>query len=55
MEVEEALIDSAKESERQKEFVSRGVASLQMRLAQTQKEATIVARRRLNENSNLLF
>ena len=55
LEVEEALVDAAKESERQKEFASRGVASLKMRLDQSQKEGVIMAKRRLNENSNLLF
>ena len=55
LEVEETLIESAKEAERQK--ISKGKEALQLkrRLTATKQEALVVSRQRLGENSNLLF
>jgi len=55
LEVEETLIESAKEAERQK--ISKGKEALQLkrRLDSTKQEALVVSRQRLGENSNLLF
>lgn len=54
-EVEEALIDTAKEADRQKKFVERQSDNLKHRLSCVQREAHTVARHRLNENSTLLY
>eukprot|EP01039_Chlorochromonas_danica_P002482 gene2482-2720_t len=53
--VEEALVETAKEAERQKKFVERQASNLKHRLQATQKEAHVLIRHRLHENSDLLF
>ena len=54
-EIEDALIDTAKEADRQKKFVERQAFNLKHRLRSTEREANLTARHRLHENSDLLF
>lgn len=54
-EVEEALVETAKESDRQKKFVERQSSTLKHRLSSLKKEAHTMSRHRLNENSRLLY
>ena len=54
-EIEEALVETAKEADRQKKFVERQTNNLRHRLHCVKRETHTVARHRLNENSNLLF
>ena len=54
-EIDEALIETAKEADRQKKFVERQSNNLKHRLHNVNREAHSLARHRLNENSNLLF
>jgi hypothetical protein len=54
-EVEEALVDTAKEAARQMDHLEDRANKLKKRLRVTQKEATITSRHRLHENSDLLF
>jgi len=54
-EVEEALLETAKEAERQKRFVEHQSGNLKHRLGSLKRETHTMAKQRLNENSNLLF
>lgn len=54
-EVEEALIDTAKEADRQKHFMERSAAQLKRRLEMTKRESDRLSRNRLTDNSNLLY
>lgn len=54
-EIEDALIESAKEAERQKGFVERASSNLQHRLDSTQTEMHRISKIRLAENSALLY
>lgn len=53
--VEEELVETAKEAERQKDFVKKEANSLKNRLQVTKDEAMRLSRSRLTENSNLLY
>eukprot|EP01031_Cornospumella_fuschlensis_P021852 gene21852-26791_t len=53
--IEEALVETAKEADRQKTFVERQAANLKHRLYAHKQEAHIHIRHRLHENSDLLF
>jgi hypothetical protein len=53
--VEEALIETAKEADRQKNFVERQSDNLKHRLHTQEKESRLQHRHRLHENSDLLF
>jgi hypothetical protein len=53
--VEEALIETAKEADRQKKFVERQSHNLKHRLHTHEKEGRLKQRHRLHENSDLLF
>eukprot|EP00605_Chrysophyceae_sp_TOSAG23-4_P001800 GSChrysophyteH1.ASY1.ANO1.1990.1 assembled CDS len=55
LEVEETLIESAKEAERQKISKGKEASQLKHRLESTRQEALVTQRKRLSENSNLLF
>jgi WD40 repeat protein len=55
LEVEETLIETAKEAERQKMNKEKEAAQLKSRLDTTQNEALTMGRKRRGENSNLLF
>ena len=55
VQVEEALVETAKEAERQKDFVKKEAATLKNRLMVAQREALRMSRNRLTENSNLLY
>lgn len=54
-EVEEALIETAKEADRQKKFVERQSNNLQHRLEVIKNESSSMSKRRLAENSKLLY
>lgn len=54
-EIEESLVDTAKEAERQKRFVERESANLKHRLDSQRAEVTRIARTKFIENSNLLY
>jgi len=54
-EVEEELIEAAKESERQKLFVERQSSDYVHRLNRTRTEALRLTKTRLNENSTLMY
>lgn len=54
-EIDEALVETAKEADRQKKFVERQSNNLRHRLQNVNRESHALARHRLNENSNLLF
>lgn len=54
-EIDEALMETAKEADRQKKFVETQSNMLRHRLRHVTREAHSMARHRLNENSNLLF
>jgi regulator of replication initiation timing len=54
-EIDEALVETAKEADRQKKFVERQSDNLRHRLQNVSRESHALARHRLNENSNLLF
>jgi regulator of replication initiation timing len=54
-EIDEALVETAKEADRQKKFVERQSDNLRHRLQNVNRESHALARHRLNENSNLLF
>jgi len=54
-EIDEALVETAKEADRQKKFVERQSNNLRHRLQNVTRESHTLARHRLNENSNLLF
>ena len=54
-EIETELIESAKESQRQRQFVERSAENLKHRLHSTRTEAARINRTRLNENSHLIF
>lgn len=54
-EIETELIESAKEANRQRQFVERSADNLQHRLRTTKAEAARINRTRLNENSHLIF
>eukprot|EP01032_Pedospumella_encystans_P024264 gene24264-27448_t len=54
-EIDEALVETAKEADRQKKFVERQANNLRHRLQNVNRESHTLARHRLNENSNLLF
>jgi hypothetical protein len=54
-EVEEALVETAKEADRQKKFVERQSDNLKHRLSCVKREAHTLGRHRLNENSTLLY
>lgn len=54
-EVDDALVGTAKEAERQKRFVERQSRNLKHRLQVTERESHSSARHRLHENSDLLF
>jgi hypothetical protein len=49
-EVEDALIESAKEADRQKRFVERDCANLKHRLESAGKEITHISKTKLAEN-----
>mmetsp|Transcript_15032 Transcript_15032/g.16277 ORF Transcript_15032/g.16277 Transcript_15032/m.16277 type:complete len:1892 (-) Transcript_15032:105-5780(-) len=53
--VEEALVETAKEADRQKKFVERQSHNLKHRLHTHEKESRLKHRHRLHENSDLLF
>jgi hypothetical protein len=53
--VEEALVETAKEADRQKNFVERQSDNLKHRLHTQEKESRLQHRHRLHENSDLLF
>eukprot|EP01038_Epipyxis_sp_PR26KG_P006221 gene6221-8573_t len=53
--VEEALVETAKEADRQKKFVERQSNQLQHRLDVVKEEAHVAAKRKLHENSKLLY
>lgn len=53
-EVEEALIDSAKEAERQKKFLERQNTNLKHRIKMANRESHLLSRHKLHENSDLL-
>ena len=55
LEVEETLIESAKEAERQKISKGKEAQQLKHRLDATRQESLVQSRKRLGENSNLLF
>jgi WD40 repeat protein len=55
LEVEETLIESAKEAERQKISKGKEAAQLKHRLEATKLESLNISRKRLGENSSLLF
>jgi WD40 repeat protein len=55
LEIEETLIESAKEAERQKVSKEKEAYALKRSLSTTRSEALVMGRKRLNENSNLLF
>ena len=55
LEVEETLIESAKEAERQKISKGKEASQLKHRLEATRQEGLLMSRKRLGENSNLLF
>jgi hypothetical protein len=55
LEVEETLIESAKEAEKHKISKEKEARALKNRLDTTRSEALVMGRKRLNENSNLLF
>ncbi len=55
LEVEETLIETAKEAERQKLNKEKEAAQLKSRLDTTRNESLLVGRKRRGENSNLLF
>lgn len=55
LEVEETLIETAKEAERQKLNKEKEAFQLKSRLETTRNEALTVGRKRRGENSNLLF
>jgi regulator of replication initiation timing len=54
-EIDEALVETAKEADRQKKFVESQSDMLRHRLRHVSRESHSLARHRLNENSNLLF
>ena len=54
-EIDEALVETAKEADRQKKFVEQQSNNLRHRLQSVSRESHSLARHRLNENSNLLF
>ena len=54
-EVEDELVDAAKESERQKLFVERQCSDYLHRLNRTRNEALRLTKSRLNENSTLMY
>jgi hypothetical protein len=55
LEVEETLVETAKEAERQKLSKEKEASQLKHRLDSTAREALVMGRKRRGENSNLLF
>ena len=53
--VEEALVETAKEADRQRSFKEREADGLKHRLTSVKSEADHIIRRRLQDNSSLLF
>ena len=53
--VEEALIENAKEAERQRKFLEKESGGLKHRLLSNHTDVERAARARLRENSNLLY
>lgn len=53
--IEEALVETAKEADRQKKFVERQASNLKHRLQTNHRESHVLIRHRLHENSDLLF
>jgi len=53
--VEDALVETAKEADRQRSFKEREAETLKHRLQSNKVEADLVINRRLQDNSNLLF
>ena len=53
--VEEELIETAKEADRRKEFVEKAASQTAMRLKRVQDESNRQMQKRLMENSNLMF
>lgn len=54
-EVDDALIESAKEAERQKRFVERDCANMKHRLESSTREINHIAKTKLAENRCALF